>query len=56
MASSGVKIGDEDVVQLIQVFTKTIEHHKTFILDLLDKIKTSKYNPLEFAAALLKSH
>ena len=47
------KITEEDVVLMIQVYTKTIDHHKTFTIDLLQDIKEKEFDNMEFIAALL---
>lgn len=47
------KITVDDVVVMIQVYTKTIEHHKTFTLDLLQDIKEKMFDSMEFTSLLL---
>lgn len=47
------KTSPEDAVLLIQVITKTIDHHKTFLEDLFSEIKDSEYDNMEFIKALL---
>ena len=47
------KASPEDAVMLIQVLTKTIDHHKTFLDDLFHEIKNSEYDHMEFVKALL---
>ncbi|MDA3810193.1 MAG: flagellin lysine-N-methylase [Spirochaetaceae bacterium] len=48
------KLTKEDVVLMIQVFTKTIDHHKTFTLDLLQDIKQKEFDNMEFISLFLK--
>ncbi|SJU59156.1 Uncharacterised protein [Clostridioides difficile] len=48
------KIDSPDhVVKFIQVFTKTTEHHKTYLDDTLNHIKRKEFDNLEFAKTLL---
>ena len=47
-------LSKEDVVLMIQVFTKTIDHHKTFTMDLLQDIKQKEFGNMEFISLLLK--
>ena len=47
------KLTKEDVAMMIQVYTKTIDHHKTFIMDLLLDIKQKEFDNMEFISALL---
>jgi lysine-N-methylase len=43
----------EDVVDFIQAFSKTIEHHKTYLVDSLSYIKEKEFDNIEFAKILL---
>lgn len=43
----------ENVVEFIQVFSKTIEHHKSYLIDSLHYIKRNDYDNMEFAKTLL---
>lgn len=43
----------EEAVMLIQVLTKTIDHHKTFLDDLFQEIKDNEYDHMEFVKAML---
>ena len=43
----------EDIIDLIQVFTKTIEHHRTYLADSLGYIKENDFDNLEFVKTLL---
>lgn len=43
----------ENIIKFIQVFTKTTEHHKTFLEDTLYNIKKNEFDNLEFAKTLL---
>ncbi|AOR23781.1 flagellin lysine-N-methylase [Clostridium taeniosporum] len=43
----------ENIVKFIQVFTKTTEHHKTYLADTLQHIKENEFDNLEFAKTLL---
>ena len=47
------EINDEKIVEFIQVFSKTIEHHKDYLINSLQYIKRNEYNNLEFAKNLL---
>ena len=47
------KITDDDVVLIIQVYTKTVEHHKTYIMDTLTGLKDKKLNNMDFVSRLL---
>lgn len=47
-------IEKEDVVLIIQAFTKTVEHHKTFVSGLLEDIKQRDFDNMEFITLLLK--
>lgn len=44
----------EDIVEFIQSFSKTIEHHRTYLVDSLTYIKENKFDNLEFAKILLR--
>ncbi|MEG1483529.1 flagellin lysine-N-methylase [Clostridium sp.] len=43
----------EDVVAFIQVFSKVIGHHKTYLVDLLNYIKENEFDNIEFAKIFL---
>jgi len=43
----------ENIVEFIQVFSKTIEHHKTYLVNSLDYIKKNKFDNMEFAKTLI---
>ncbi|PRR83569.1 flagellin lysine-N-methylase [Clostridium vincentii] len=43
----------ENIVKFIQSFSKTIEHHKTYLVDSLDYIKENEFDNMEFAKILL---
>ncbi|MGV8981475.1 flagellin lysine-N-methylase [Clostridium sp.] len=43
----------ENIVEFIQVFSKTIEHHRTYLVDSLNYIKENKSDNMEFAKKLL---
>lgn len=43
----------ENMVEFIQVFSKTIEHHKSYLIDSLHYIKRNDYDNMEFAKTLL---
>mgnify|MGYP001659317271 CR=1 FL=1 len=43
----------ESIVEFIQVFSKTIEHHKSFLIDSLEYIKKNEFDNMEFAKTLL---
>ena len=42
----------EDIVGFIQSFSKTIEHHKTYLIDSLEHIKENEFDNMEFAKIL----
>ncbi|MBI9099172.1 MAG: flagellin lysine-N-methylase [Spirochaetaceae bacterium] len=44
----------DDVAQMIQIHTKIINHHKTFILNLLQEIKRKQFDNMEFISLLLE--
>lgn len=46
-------LSKEEVVRFIQCFSKVVEHHKTYLIDLLNYIKEHDFNNLEFAKILL---
>jgi len=50
---SNGSIQEEDVVLLIQVYTKVVEHHKTFIIDLLQELKLKEFDTMDFITKLL---
>ena len=43
----------ESIVKFIQAFSKTIEHHKTYLVDLLGYIKENEFDNIEFSKILL---
>jgi lysine-N-methylase len=43
----------DNVVRFIQVFSKTIEHHKTYLADVLNNLKENEFDNMEFAKVLL---
>lgn len=43
----------ENIIDFIQVFSKSIEHHKTLLVDLLNYIKRNDYDNIEFAKMFL---
>ncbi|MGG7058341.1 flagellin lysine-N-methylase [Clostridium nigeriense] len=43
----------ESIVEFIQVFSKTIEHHKSYLIDSLEYIKENEFDNMEFAKILL---
>ncbi len=53
IAATAGKITIDDVVLMIQIHTKTISHHKTFIPDLLLDIKDKDFDNMEFISILL---
>ncbi|OQY39613.1 MAG: hypothetical protein B6229_03370 [Spirochaetaceae bacterium 4572_7] len=53
IASITGKITVKDVVSMIQIHTKTLHHHKTFISDLLDDIKKKEFDNMDFISILL---
>ena len=47
------KESEENIINFIQIFSKSIEHHKTLLFDLLNYIKRNDYNNIEFAKMFL---
>ncbi|SFC47664.1 flagellin lysine-N-methylase [Clostridium uliginosum] len=43
----------DSIARFIQVFSKTIEHHKTYLVDVLYYIKKNKLDNMEFAKKIL---
>lgn len=43
----------ESIVEFIQVFSKTIEHHRSYLIDSLQYIKENEFDNMEFAKTLL---
>ncbi len=43
------------VVEFIQSFSKTVEHHKTYLGDIVAHMKQKKYNTIEYMELLLKN-
>lgn len=43
----------DNVVRFIQVFSKTIEHHKTYLIDVLNDLKKNEFDNMEFAKIIL---
>ena len=41
------------IIQFIQVFSKTIEHHKSYLIDSLHYIKRKEFDNMEFAKNIL---
>ncbi|MGL1890396.1 MAG: flagellin lysine-N-methylase [Spirochaetaceae bacterium] len=48
------EITKEDVVSMIQVHTKTINHHETFISQTLDNIKEREFDNIDFTEIILR--
>ncbi|EHK2363232.1 TPA: flagellin lysine-N-methylase [Clostridium perfringens] len=46
-------LSKKEVVRFIQCFSKVVEHHKTYLIDLLNYIKEHDFNNLEFVKTLL---
>ena len=44
---------DDNIVEFIQVFSKTIEHHKSYLIDSLHYIKRKEFDNMEFAKTIL---
>ena len=47
------KESKEDIVRFIQVFSKTIEHHRSYLTKSMRHIKEKEFNNIEFAKTLL---
>ena len=43
----------ESVVEFIQSFSKAVEHHKTYLVDVLNYLKQNEFDNIEFAKVLL---
>ena len=43
----------EDIAEFIQAFSKTIEHHRTYLVDSMNYIKENKLDNIEFAKILI---
>lgn len=43
----------ENIVDFIQAFSKTIEHHKSYLINSLEYIKENEFDNMEFAKTLL---
>ncbi|SFU70912.1 lysine-N-methylase [Clostridium sp. DSM 8431] len=43
----------ENIINMIQSFSKAVEHHKTFLSDVLEDIKDKEFDNMEFAKTLL---
>lgn len=54
IAAKNGKLTKEDVALMIQVHTKIINHHKTFMLNLLMEIKRKQYDNLDIMSLLLE--
>jgi lysine-N-methylase len=49
----GLKVNQ--AAEFIQVFSKTVEHHKTYLDTITDHIRKKKFNTMEYMAMLVKS-
>ncbi|MCY6485526.1 flagellin lysine-N-methylase [Clostridium aestuarii] len=47
------QVSIDNVVRFMQVFSKTIEHHKTFLVDVLNDIKKKGSDNMKFAKTIL---
>ncbi len=47
------EISKEDMVRLLQVYTKIVEHHKSFFISLLQEVKLKEFDNQEFLEKLL---
>ncbi len=54
IASKHGKLTKDDIALMIQVHTKIISHHKTFIPNLLREIKRRQFDNMEFISLLLE--
>ncbi|MGG5460976.1 flagellin lysine-N-methylase [Clostridium sp. B9] len=52
-SEGNISLSKEEVVRFVQCFAKVVEHHKTYLVDLLNYIKQHDYNNLEFVKTLL---
>lgn len=43
----------EEIIEFIQAFSKTVEHHKTYLVSSLDYIKEKEFDNIEFAKILV---
>ena len=46
-------LSKENIIEVIQAFSKTIEHHRSFLIDALAYIKRQEFDNMEFAKLLL---
>ncbi len=53
IAAKNGQITKDDVVLMIQIHTKTISHHKTFIPDLLEDLKQKQLDNMDFISIIL---
>ena len=53
IAAGNRKLTIEDIVVMIQVHTKIINHHKTFLLNLLMEIKRKQFDSMEIISLIL---
>lgn len=44
---------EEEIIKTIQIFVKTIEHHKNFLVDVLESLRENEFDNMEFAKTLL---
>ncbi|WP_348521803.1 flagellin lysine-N-methylase [Clostridium sp. BJN0001] len=44
---------DDNIVKFIQNFSKTLEHHKTYLIDILTYIKDKEFDNIEFIKSLI---
>jgi lysine-N-methylase len=54
IAAKNRKLTIDDVALMIQVHTKIINHHKTFLLNLLQEIKRKQFDNMDFVSLLLE--
>lgn len=47
------KDSKEEIVEFIQIFSKSIGHHKTYLVDVLNYIKENEFDNIEFAKVFL---
>ena len=46
-------LSEENIIKVIQAFSKTVEHHTSFLIDSLAYIKRQEFDNMEFAKILL---
>lgn len=56
LGSSKGGLTKEITIDFIQIFSKTVEHHRSYLIDLADFMRESHFNNMEYMNILLKSN